>query len=461
MQDAQTTAIPGYPFLHANRFLVGLKPHLDQEEQIVSWLNLSAQLALQTHSIEINNLSPKASNELTALSPDQWQHVPPALVLQRCSRTLLDNVRASPETQRKILHNANVPDDYHTWKRIVGLYPLMSFPVAVGIQRWHTKSRAVLRTPAAELAVAGTLLRYNVNTQSAYKSFAEVKAALDVARQNALDLPLPDDDTMARLFATFAPVLEVDTVQSDDNIGAPQWLSHTQYAVINTARPNVYTLTSHMVFNGTILLQLNYVVWFPSRPCTSSLDSLCGHMDGITWRVTLGADGKPLVYDSMHNCGCYHTFFPTRSLIAIPPPPITVESRTNLDERAFSPVHAPSLNPSQQLVVRIAHRTHYIESIYVDEPTNNTRIPMVTMERKPYDTLRSLPVDSLQRNRSLFTENAIVAGTQRKERWFFWPLGVPSAGAMRQWGNHATAFIGRRHFDDPNLLDNAFIPANP
>jgi len=34
-----------------------------------------------------------------------------------------------------------------------------------------------------------------------------------------------------------------------------------------------------------------------------------------------------------------------------------------------------------------------------------------------------------------------------------WPMGVASAGAMRQWGRHATAFIGRRHFDDPWLLD--------
>jgi hypothetical protein len=32
-------------------------------------------------------------------------------------------------------------------------------------------------------------------------------------------------------------------------------------------------------------------------------------------------------------------------------------------------------------------------------------------------------------------------------------MGVASAGAMRQWGGHATAFIGRRHFDDPFLFD--------
>jgi hypothetical protein len=27
---------------------------------------------------------------------------------------------------------------------------------------------------------------------------------------------------------------------------------------------------------------------------------------------------------------------------------------------------------------------------------------------------------------------------------------------MRQWGRHATAFVGRRHFDEAGLLDRYF-----
>jgi hypothetical protein len=27
---------------------------------------------------------------------------------------------------------------------------------------------------------------------------------------------------------------------------------------------------------------------------------------------------------------------------------------------------------------------------------------------------------------------------------------------MRQWGTHATAFVGRRHFDAPDLIEKAF-----
>ena len=47
---------------------------------------------------------------------------------------------------------------------------------------------------------------------------------------------------------------------------------------------------------------------------------------------------------------------------------------------------------------------------------------------------------------------------ERLERAFFWPMGIASAGQMRQWGRHATAFVGRRHFDDPGLFDHYFVP---
>jgi hypothetical protein len=35
-------------------------------------------------------------------------------------------------------------------------------------------------------------------------------------------------------------------------------------------------------------------------------------------------------------------------------------------------------------------------------------------------------------------------------------MGIESAGAMRQWGRQATAFVGRRHFDDADLFEKRF-----
>jgi hypothetical protein len=63
--------------------------------------------------------------------------------------------------------------------------------------------------------------------------------------------------------------------------------------------------------------------------------------------------------------------------------------------------------------------------------------------------------------RSAYGTDGLIAGSERLERLFFWPMGIASAGQMRQWGHHATAFVGRRHFDDPDLFDRYFELAEP
>ena len=57
---------------------------------------------------------------------------------------------------------------------------------------------------------------------------------------------------------------------------------------------------------------------------------------------------------------------------------------------------------------------------------------------------------------SLYGPDGLVPGTERLERLFFWPMGIANPGAMRQWGRHATAFVGRRHFDDADLVERRF-----
>jgi hypothetical protein len=102
-------------------------------------------------------------------------------------------------------------------------------------------------------------------------------------------------------------------------------------------------------------------------------------------------------------------------------------------------------------VVRLASRTHYIERVGVVRGADS----LVRYTFYPYDALRSVP-DLRGGKRSIFGPDGIVAGTERKERFLYWPMGIASAGAMRQWGRHATAFVGRRHFDDADLLERRF-----
>ena len=102
------------------------------------------------------------------------------------------------------------------------------------------------------------------------------------------------------------------------------------------------------------------------------------------------------------------------------------------------------------MALRLATGTHYLVSIAADSGDAD-----LTYKFADYDELRSMPVDAGTR-RSAFRPDGLVPGSERGERVFFWPMGVPSAGAMRQWGRHATAFVGRRHFDDADLFEKRF-----
>ena len=67
---------------------------------------------------------------------------------------------------------------------------------------------------------------------------------------------------------------------------------------------------------------------------------------------------------------------------------------------------------------------------------------------------RILPTPS--GTRSAYGPTGIVPGTERGERFAVWPLGLEDAGAMREWGRHATALVGRRQFDDADLIERRF-----
>jgi hypothetical protein len=98
---------------------------------------------------------------------------------------------------------------------------------------------------------------------------------------------------------------------------------------------------------------------------------------------------------------------------------------------------------------------HNILRVAVDQPRP---APGVPYRLEDENTLRRLPLPAAAGggSRSIFGPDGLVPGSERAERLLFWPMGVPSAGQMRQWGHHATAFVGRRHFDDPRLIDRYF-----
>jgi hypothetical protein len=213
---------------------------------------------------------------------------------------------------------------------------------------------------------------------------------------------------------------------------------------VDAGEPTVYVHSTYTRYRGQALLQLVYTIWFSERPRRGSVDLLAGALDALVWRVTLAPDGEPLVYDSMHACGCFHLFFPTPRAMPRPTP-------DRLEEWAFAPQPLPRVAEGERPVLSIATGTHYLERIALVRGADS----VVRYTLRSYDELRSMPRAGGE-HASAFGPDGLIAGTERLERFVFWPMGIVSPGAMRQWGRHATAFVGRRHFDDAELFERRF-----
>jgi hypothetical protein len=101
----------------------------------------------------------------------------------------------------------------------------------------------------------------------------------------------------------------------------------------------------------------------------------------VVFRVTLDEDGAPLVYDTIHPCGCYHMFFPTARARALPGP-------DTYTEWAFIPESLPDLAPGQRVAVRIASSTHYLVGVRPVGDDGGSAAPYDLQEE---DALRALP----------------------------------------------------------------------
>jgi hypothetical protein len=430
VRDHGPYTVAGFPYLRIDRFYDSFRDQVGDAGRFSDWVRQLADLDKKARRFELRNLPAADTARLGAGVGSR---------LDRCRQQLLRTELARPKQRARLRRQARVPDGYATWQRVLGLYPLTALFVSAGVRRWHTEVRGTFAIPLARLPVAGTLVRW-APAMGERLGRAGVQAMLQ-RHVDVLGIPRPGKAALVRLFATFAPVWEVDVANADDRIGTPVWRDGR--LSVDTKRPAVFRKLSYTRFHGRVLLQLNYIVWFPAR---DSRDIYGGRFDGIDWRVTLGPDGKPWLYDAIHNCGCYHEFFPTRHLH------LKGGQHGSYSESPLVPQLAP---PGQPLVLRISHQTHYIQRVYLF----GHRLPAHPMAWRDYDALRSLPDG--RGHRSMFGAHGIVPGSERPERFLLWPMGVRSPGAMRQWGRHDTAFVGQRHFDDPYLIQTLFAPVGP
>jgi hypothetical protein len=435
LRDVEAARVPGYPFLRVDRY-TALSTPASPDPQALAIARLERMAALDAEGRRVEAANARIGAQEQA-------------VLDDCRARLVAATRAEAHTVAAL---ARPPDSYSDDARIAGLYPLTLIPFSWGVAAWQQATRELYATPFPELAVRGERVRY-VPAGAVPDPIAGLLPT-DAAGASAFRMPGMPPTRVSELLRQHAPVVVVDTFSEDDRIGRLAWRQSGRdpFVIVGPASPVTYVRVAWTEIGGTASLQLVYTVWFPARPAAHPLDMVAGRLDALVWRVTLDKEGRPLVYDSIHACGCFHMFFPTERVRARPGPR---EHEGPLDETLFAPQVVRSPGPGERVVIYLAAGDHNIQRIAIDAPD---AAPGVAYEFASEATLRALPLPSAAGGgtRSIYGPDGLVPGSERPERFIFWPMGVPSAGQMRQWGHHATAFIGRRHFDDPHLIDRYF-----
>ena len=433
VRDGGEFRIPGFPYLRTDRVMASFRTSATEGPAQDAWLAQLRALDRAARDAELRNL-PEAA--IRALGIDR-QDV--ARRTEFCARTLLSHDRNQPGTATRLAERAKVPDDYRTWQRALGLYGLVSVPFSAGVEGWQRDAVEAFRASAAGNLAFERSFEYRPQTAMIREDPETIFARSQV---DALGIRTFSPQDADLLFEAYAPIIEMEAGGSFDEIGRIAWQDGALPGV-QTTMPTVYRKLAHTRYGADTLVQLVYMAWFPERPHRNVFDLLAGKLDGMIWRVTLNRRGAPLLYDTIHPCGCFHMFFPVEGVELRAAPSKWVEW-------AFVPAPAPRLAQGERIRVRLQSRTHYMVGISADGGNGGREY-----EFADYDTLRALP--HANGSRSLFRPDGLIAGTERAERVFFWPMGVPSAGAMRQWGHHATAFLGRRHFDDAELISQRFL----
>ncbi len=431
VRDAEDWRVPGFPYLRSNRYLASLQDRVGGDpRKLEGWIGAMRTLDAHARGLELRNL-PAGHPESDGAR------------VNRCGELLMRRDLADPQAVELLRERTQVPDAYREWQRVAGLYALTRIPFGSGVADWHAEAKGLFAHARRGESAGHEVLHYGPDVLPAY-SRQEVAALYSRATAAPFGSSLLSDLEQRRLLATYAPVFEVENTGDFDRPGALKW-GTAPHPQVDTALPVVYYRIAQTRYRGHTLLQLVYTLWFSERPPDHAADLLAGKLDGLVWRVTLAPDGEVLLFDTMHPCGCFHMFLPTPAAEALAAPDPG-------EEWAFIPADMPRIPPGGRVRLRIATRSHYLLDAGVLAAETGNLHPYELVSE---DGLRSLPLPQ-GGFRSAYGPDGLISGTERAERFFFWPMGIPSAGAMRQWGNHATAFLGKRHFDDADLLERRF-----
>ena len=425
VRDGATAPVAGFDYLRSNRFLAALGVYANSTRKERALVEQMRVLDLERRYLELEYLSDTQWQALTSLG----YPVDEGLFKRQVARCSVDFMRVDRnETSyfESVMDAIDVDQDYVSMYRILGLYPLTQFIVGHQVAQYQ-KEHSIAVGAGGE----GESRRFDPPSGRKL-SPKRVRVLLKNNRLKPfLDFQFGEQD-WSDLVRLYAPVLQLggDSFGRIVPEGKEKWR-------VDTDDPVVYYYLSHAIIQGIPAVQINYVVWFVEKNEPAPWYTT-GHLDGLTLRLTLDWQGRPLVFDSIGNGGCCYFGLYNAGIASL-----------TSGSDGFVPHFTgllPALADSNHLNVQVAARA------------NNVIGVSATMLQEDTTTYTLMPYDVLEQYGSMMTskffdERGLVCGTDRFESYFLFPMGIPNVGAMRQRGRQPITLIGRAYFDDPLLFE--------
>lgn len=429
VNDVQYTEHSHFPYLSFDRFSQSILNHVSTTRDRHQWLAYTSRLAALQRKSEFQNLKVNPGFRLAQLD--------------KCAAKLTQETSDNPQLWLELTtHAPHIASNYQPWMKAFGFYPVASHLALPAINQERNRILGHFDQPPA-FPTTHYLLGDNMQPLLPQQT---IRRWFENARhESSLFWPQLSADQIHSLHAHYAPLISIATQSRDDRPGRVT-MDVRSTPTVDTAKPSVYWDHSYTEFYGQTYLQLHYSLWFPRRTPTRPLDPYAGPFDALLLRLTLDHQGNPMIFDSIHHCGCYHMVFALNNTLSPKPPLKNIEP----------PIQKIRVRPDnkQRLHINLTEGEHMIAGVEWGNTELQQARPLSPLS---YHELRSIPTTD-NRHHSLFNSQGLVGNSERLERLYLWPFGVLSAGAMRQKGHHAITFIGERHFDEPNMFESFFLP---
>ncbi len=439
--NAAYVSVAGVPALRTSRFWSSFGDRNLGDAAFEFWVDELRRLDHEAREGELACLPQPSVTGLLAVAPEPSKGGLAATV-EVCSEAVKKDLLTDRTDLRQRLAGQIVPDDYRFWRRAVGLYPLFYGPVALGVANAYGERADWYRRDLSEWLADGSWQTLGPPTATGLRA-GEIAGLLRAAAANPLGVALPEPPVARRLAEALAPVLVQQTAGPADHWG--EMVRSEEGTVGVGEAPVVYYYLDQMTVAGVPRLRINYVTWYPERSGEVTPWIERGPFDGLTIGVILDSDGRPLLVQTMNNCGCYLQFFPAPQWQPVPvpwyvPAPLSLQT-------------LPATVGGERLSVYVNSGWHQVLRLAALVPEPGA----ATYRLVPYSDLERL-AGADGRSRSIFTPEGLLPGSERIERFLFFSLGIPSVGSMRQRGHQPVTLLGREHYDDPRLIDRTLRP---